>query len=199
MFYMLVSQEAIKGGNREIEEFLGYPSVSARIEEVQTQAADDAAAVAPPSLPQSGAPGSGPRPDPEADLAETTAGNDVVDETLTESDKAWEKLTWVDKKHWDDVILRNINTHVRFVVEGRTQAGTEHAIKACTLANIKADAAGTVLFHYDVKKAGESMNRPEYRHPPHRQEVYNKLIRGVLAGRSTAEKGAHLSGVLASF
>jgi len=37
-----------------------------------------------------------------------------------------------------------------------------------------------------VKTAGESNTRPDLRYPPHNDAAYNKVVRGVLAGRAAA-------------
>ena len=163
---------------------------------MEKQAADDSAATPPASLTSPPAQGTNPPAETppgseagSASAASATAGAPEADSAVN----AWAKLDDKDQKHWQDVITRNISSHVRFIVEGRTQQGTAHAIANCTLANLRSDTAGTILFHYDVKKAGESASRPEFKHPPHKQELYAKLVRGVLTGRSTAEKGAHLA------
>jgi len=79
-------------------------------------------------------------PMPQATSAPAASADTLQDEDPMSN------LTVDDQKHWNDVIKRNIKTHVRFFVERRTQAGVEAAVRDCPLANLSADAAGTVIF-----------------------------------------------------
>ena len=204
---MLHTQEAIKNRQVDAESFWEYPSVVSRREEVENQAKDDDAAKKPvPAIvneaPADSAPAgeadssssAAPLPPaataPPAVSAPAASANDGIATTAD----PWSDMPASEKKHWEEVIKRNINTHVKFFIEGRTVQGMTAAVKDCALANLSADAAGTVIFWYDVKTAGECNTRPDIRHPSHDDAAYNKVVRGVLAGRAAeqSEKTAAL-------
>ena len=78
------------------------------------------------------------------------------------------------------------------IVEKKSAAELENAIRDSTLATIKGDPTGLVVFHFDVKQSGEPLTRPELRTAPLRDANYHRLVRTVLNARAPAGATAGL-------
>ena len=88
--------------------------------------------------------------------------------------------------HWEKVIKKQIHTYVDIIVEKKSAAELENAIRDSTLATIKGDPTGLVLFYFDVKQSGEPLTRPELRIAPLRDANYHRMVRTVLSARAPA-------------
>ena len=71
-----------------------------------------------------------------------------------------------DQDHWEKFIKKHVHTYVDIIVEKKSAAELENAIRDSTLATIKGDPTGLVLFYFDVKQSGEPVTRPELRVAP---------------------------------
>ena len=62
-------------------------------------------------------------------------------------------------------MLKTIRAHIRLIPEGKSQAELEQALKDTGYATLKGDPTGQVLLHFDIKKFGEPLTRPDFRIP----------------------------------
>eukprot|EP00959_Pyramimonas_sp_CCMP1952_P243696 5093885-Pyramimonas_sp.AAC.1 len=88
-----------------------------------------------------------------------------------------------EQVQWDKVIDKQIRTYIQLVEDQKTQRELESKMRENSLAHIRGDPTGLVLYHYDVKLSGESDSRPELRMPSLKGANY-RLVRGVLSART---------------
>ncbi|CAK0810639.1 unnamed protein product [Prorocentrum cordatum] len=106
--------------------------------------------------------------------------------TETPESEGFHSMEQKDQEYWEKIIKKHVHTHVDIIVEKQTAAELENAIRGSTLAGIRGDPIGLVLFHFDVKQSGEPLIRPELRVAPLRDANYHRLARTVLNARAPA-------------
>ena len=161
-------RDAIKS-KATVVDILAYESVKREIDEIATTLAQERSAAAAArgevTTPATPAPSTG--------------------ETIqTPESKGFHTMDLHDQTHWEKVIKKLIHTYVDIIVEKKSAAELEVAIRESTLANIKGDPTGLVLFYFDVKQSGEALTRPELRVTPLRDGIYHRLVRTVLVART---------------
>ena len=166
-------RDAVKS-KAKVPDILEYESVKREMDEITTTLAQErsAAAVARGETPSDGTP---------ATPAPSTG-------TTTESpeSKGFHSMDLQDQEYWEKVIKKQIHTYVDIIVEKKTAAELENALRDSTLASIRGDPTGLVLFHFDVKQSGEPLTRPELRIAPLRDAHYHRMVRTVLNARAPA-------------
>ncbi|CAK0824600.1 unnamed protein product [Prorocentrum cordatum] len=165
-------RDAVKS-KAKVADILEHESVKREIDEIAATLAQTRAAAA-------AARGETPAVDP-ATPAPTTGTT-----TATPESKGFHSMEQQDQEHWEKIIKKHVHTHVDIIVEKKTAAGLENAIRDSTLAGIRGDPTGLVLFHFDVKQSGEPLPRPELRVAPLRDANYHRLVRTVLNARAPA-------------
>ena len=165
-------RDAIKCKGK-IADILDYESVKREIDEVSTTLAEErsAAAAARGETPSTANGTHVPAPSATAETPET---------------KGFHTMEEQDQDHWEKVIKKQIHTYVDIIVEKKSAAELENAIRDSTLATIKGDPTGLVLFYFDVKQSGEPLTRPELRIAPLRDANYHRMVRTVLSARAPA-------------
>ena len=157
----------------KVADILEYESVKREIDEIATTLAQERSAAA-------AARGETPAVDP-ATSAPTTGPTAETPES-----KGFHSMEQVDQEYWEKAIKKHIRTYVDIIVEKKTAAELENALRDSTLAGIKGDPTGLVLFHFDVKQSGEPLTRPELRVAPLRDANYHRMVRTVLSARAPA-------------
>jgi hypothetical protein len=88
-----------------------------------------------------------------------------------------------DQTHWDHYVDKQFRTYVELIPESKSALELEHAIRESTLANLRGDPTGLVLYYFDVKMTGEPATRPEVRIAPFRDAMYHRMVRAVVSAR----------------
>lgn len=162
----------------KIEDFLDYESVRAALDHVKDLLTQERSAAATAATAEEGGAGEG---SPKGGTAASAGTADAPPPTT-----GFASMCNQDQNHWDQYIRKQLRTYVHIIPETKSMAELEHAIRESTLANIRGDPTGLVLYYYDVKMHGEPATRPELRIAPFRDAIYHKLVRAVLSGRCPA-------------
>ena len=174
-------RDAIKS-KLTVTDFLDYPSIKSRFDDIlkvlreesvplTAAAATDAAVVGVTSSTNGGG--------QSASATTTTTTATAAENT------GFDSMSPEDKDKWEKYMLKIIRTHVRFISDDKKSAAAlEESIRACPLGTLKGDPTGLVLYHFDVKKYGESNTRPEIRIAPLRDALYHRLVTTVLKARA---------------
>lgn len=178
-------RDAVKS-KHEVDDFLGYSTIAAKLSELEKMARADKK----------------PKPAASADVAEEKAAAPAAESSEPAAASADQegngpestmgKLSDDDRQLWRQQMLKTIRTHVRFLAEPKTQADLEQQLRDCGYACLKGDPTGQVLLHFDLKKFGEPLTRPDLRTPTLRDGQYNKLVRAVLNARTGPDEPAAL-------
>lgn len=196
-------EDAIKSKLTALD-FLAYPSVKARMEEVAEAANDEHRSLL--VITKVGGDEAAGKMAADATTAATSAADPAAPTTTggaagsAESGSAgsadtakdtptafFDQLDEEEKLQWSSHMLKVIRTRVRFIADTfKTRAGLEDAIRQCPLAAMQGDPSGTVIFFYDIKKSGEPFTRPDLRQAPLREKEYTRLVRAVLEARNTS-------------
>ena len=175
-------RDAIKS-KLKIADFLGYESVKADMDEVLTQLKNEREA-------KKGAGTDSTTTASAGQTGTTTApagsAGSTGPESSTPATTGWESLQDTDKEYWDKHMDKQIRTYIQYITEKKSVTDLEVAIRESSLAMMRGDPTGLVLYHYDVKLAGEPQTRPELRISPLRDASYHRLVRAVLNARSPA-------------
>ena len=175
-----------------VNDVLDYPSVKERLDtviEATTAERDIAAAAAAADTAAgataaggagigaganagAGAPGTGPSGQGPAAAPEATTG--------------FASLGGTDKAYWEKCINKHIHTYIKFVPDQRTHAPLVSALQECPAMSLQGDMAGLVVYHFDVKKFGEPLTRPDLRITPLQDKSYHRFVRAVLQARNDA-------------
>ena len=78
-----------------------------------------------------------------------------------------------------------ISRLVKLIPDNGTTNDLASKIKNCPLAMMRGDPSGLVMYLFDSKKFGESVQRPDIRPPPFREGLYNRLVQTVLQSRKS--------------
>jgi hypothetical protein len=160
----------------KMTDFLDYESVRFALDHVKdllTQERSLAAAAAVAATAPEGGPGG------TAAAAPAGAAPAVASPTTT----GFASMSIPDQNHWDQYIEKQLHTYVHLIAENKSTTELEHAIRESTLANIRGDPTGLVLYYFDVKLHGEPATRPELRVAPFRDSLYHRLVRAVVSAR----------------
>jgi hypothetical protein len=76
-----------------------------------------------------------------------------------------------------------VRERVTLIVEPGSESGLAKSLADVKAVNFTPPTHSSVLIIYDVKQAGESMSRPQYRMPPLRKAHARKLLGAVLTVR----------------
>jgi hypothetical protein len=81
-----------------------------------------------------------------------------------------------------------VRERVTLIIEPSSESGLAHALNEVGAAKFIPPNHNCVLIMYDIKQAGESMSRPQYRMPPFRKAHVRKLIGAVMQVRGKKQK-----------
>ena len=178
-------RDAVKS-KHEVDDFLGYSTVATKLSELEKLARAE----------KKPKPAASAAPAEESEEAAAPAAESSVPAAASAQDSGPEstmgKLSEDDQQLWRQQMLKTIRTHVRFLAEPKTQADLEQQLRDCGYACLKGDPTGQVLLHFDLKKFGEPLTRPDLRTPTLREPQYNKLVRAVLNARAGSDEAATL-------
>lgn len=173
----------------EVLDLLDYPSVAERVKEIRDAIVAETAPAAgsePPSTvtckDQSTENTSGDSSAPAA-----TAGASA---TADKQAKGFDMLSEEDQAYWMKHIKKTVNTYVARIADTGSSSELQAKITACPLAMMRGDPSGLVVFHFDVKKFGESTTRPDLRVTPLRDQLYGRLVSSVLSARRSDDISA---------
>ena len=175
-------RDALKS-KHEYSDFLDYPSVKKRVEAIE-------AALRKEISPTDGEGVAASASAAGATSETQTAG--VGESSAASNPEVDSKLTQVEQEQWRQIMLRNLRTQVRFVSDNKSASELERLLRDCPFAMLKGDPTGLVLFHFDVKKYGESNTRPDLRVTPLRDAPCSRLVKTVLQARQSEGKAATL-------
>ncbi len=99
-----------------------------------------------------------------------------------------DKLGEEERATWTAAAQRLVRQYIRIVVYPQTEKQLVTEIQNSELGRMIGDLTGTVLIHYDVKMAGESVTAPRLRTAPFQEKVYEKFVAAVLEGRDQGGK-----------
>ena len=180
----------------EIVDFMAtYPMVTDRVKEITdaiaAEKAESAGTQPPPPVntggDASGAGGSQPPTTTPTNATAAPAGSHPT--VLTPPTTGFDSLSELDQGTWLKTMNKAIHSTLKFVVDDGTTQDLIMAIHASPLAMSSGDPLGLVLYHFDVKKAGESTTRPDLRIPPVR-DTYNRLVKTILEARASIPGGS---------
>ena len=80
-----------------------------------------------------------------------------------------------DQDFWERFILKQISCFIKIIVNRTTRNLLVAAIKEVGLNDIVGDMMGLVMYYFDSKNFGESLQRPDLRYPPLREKEYFRL------------------------
>ncbi|CAK0845984.1 unnamed protein product [Prorocentrum cordatum] len=166
-------RDAVKS-KENVADILEYESVKREIDEIAATLAQERSAAA-------AARGETPAVGP-ATPAPTTGT------TETPESKGFHSMEQQDQESCENIIKKHVHTHVDIIVEKKTAAELENAIRDSTLAGIRGDPTGRALFHFGAKQSGEPITRLELRVAPLRDANYHRLVRAVLNARAPDKK-----------
>lgn len=179
----------------DVADFLDYPSVKDRIDAVvdatkaerdNVAAATAASAADPTTDGASAAGGDGAGATAGAgDRGATPSAEQTPSAAEPEVTTGFASLSESDQLYWNKYINKHINTYVKLVPDQKTQALLVSALKECPSISLQGDMAGLVVYHFDVKKFGEPLTRPDLRVTPLQDKNYHRLVRAVLQARHT--------------
>ena len=169
----------------EFSDVVEYPSVKERMDEIndkivlerEAAAPTAASAAATEAVPQTTYFG-----ESAGSEAASAAGAPPLPPKPSEV-KGFEQLSEDDRQHWTKHINKAIRSTVKLIADDGTAASLAEKVAGCDLAMARGDATGMVLFHFDVKKYGESNTRPDIRISPMRDQPYQRLVSTVLQAR----------------
>jgi hypothetical protein len=98
------------------------------------------------------------------------------------------KLEEDERATWTAAAQRLVRQYVRIIVYPQTEKQLVSEIQNSELGRMTGDLTGTVLIHYDVKLAGESVTAPRLRTSPFQEKTYEKFVAAVLEGRDQGGK-----------
>jgi hypothetical protein len=113
-----------------------------------------------------------------------SSGADVNETVRTKIDKLGEE----ERATWTAAAQRLVRQYIRIIVYPQTEKQLVTEIQNSDLGRMVGDLTGTVLIHYDVKMAGESVTAPRLRTAPFQEKVYEKYVQAVLEGRDQGLK-----------
>ena len=97
----------------------------------------------------------------------------------------FQKLEPDEQCHWNKVIMKLIRTHVRWIADTGSVTQLEESFRASPIGLMQGnESIGLFGFHFDVKKFGEPMTRPDLRTAPLRDGAYARLAKAVLSARN---------------
>lgn len=95
---------------------------------------------------------------------------------------SFKQLSETEQETWTKHMQKMLSGTIRLLVDDGTTAQLKTAIQSTPLAMTRGDPTGLILFHYDIKKHGESTTRPDLRVSPIR-ECYSRLVKAILDAR----------------
>lgn len=135
----------------QVEDFMAYPSIAQEVKEVEKLARQEAEPEKQPSAASA--------------AADNAEGFDDVDDGIQEEPAetagpdSSSGMPEEEKQQWRQHMLKLLRTHVRFVPDKKTEQELVTALKDCPFAVLRGDPTGTVLFHFDAKRFGESSTK----------------------------------------
>ena len=164
-----------------VEDFMDYPSVSAKFKAITDAIAaernvTEAPVPGPANPSESGDTASGAASKPTAPVVSVII---TADSAAT----GFESLSEEDKRLWTKHIKKTINSTIKLIVDDDTTKILIERVRASPLAMANGDMTGFVIFHFDQKKFGESTTRPDVRIPPLRDN-YNRLVKTIMEARN---------------
>ena len=79
--------------------------------------------------------------------------------------------------------MKTINSNIKLIADDGTTGKLIANIRASPLDMATGDATGLVIYHFDIKKFGEPLTKPDVRITPIR-ENYTRLVKAVLEARN---------------
>jgi hypothetical protein len=170
-----------KRSGLEVVDFLNYTSCQERLDEIKA-----AIAAEKPTTPSMNAaagsnPGNGPPPGENGAVAPVVGGNAAAESNTDKT--GFNSLSIVQQDFFDKIITKLINSGIKLIPDdGSTQKLIQN-IRACPLAMSGGESTGLVILHFDIKKFGEPLTRPDVRITPIRDN-YTRLVKTVLEARN---------------
>ena len=166
----------------EVVDVLQYSSIAERIKEIRD-------AIAAETTPDPTGPKSNGN-QPSSAVADNTVINDGQSSTVgdggTKDHHGFDSLSECDQAYWTKCMTKLISTYIKLIADTGSTTELMLKIQNSPLAMMRGDPSGLILYHFDVKKFGESTTRPDLRITPLRDNLYHRLVRVVLSARSGA-------------
>ena len=177
-------RDAIKS-KLEVEDFLAYPSIKPEMDKIADLIRTELQPEPAPQPGQSGDTGNGSSPPNGEHTGDGGAGSSEAPAQSSHAASAtgWDSLSAGDQAHWDRFILRQISLYAKIIDDKATRELLVDAIREVGLNDIVGDMMGLVLYYFDSKNFGESLQRPDLRYPPLREKDYFRLVKAVLEAR----------------
>ena len=102
----------------------------------------------------------------------------------------FDSLSDEDQSYWLGVMKKVIARHVKLIPDTGSTNELAAKITNCPMAMMRGDPSGLILYLFDLKKYGESLQRPEIRLPAFREAQYSRLVQTVLQSRNKTSADA---------
>ncbi len=163
----------------EFTDFLAYQSVEERITEIKEAIATEKGIPLPNlSIPSAGAGGT------QSANGVQNEGVPLPEDVTNVPHEGFDNLDKDAQDEWSKYMRKTIRTQIKLIADTGSQRDLMKQIEESPLAMMRGDPTGLVMFHYDVKKHGESQTRPDLRVTPMRDPVYTRLVSSVLLARN---------------
>ena len=184
-------RDCIKTGSQTVD-LLDYQSINERVKEIQDEISKEIA-----DAPAAGSSGTLPSavttpPTLQGTGDATACPSGQVSGTAVQ--EGFDCLEADDQTFWLKSMKKLINTYSARIPDSGSTGDLTSKIQACPMAMMRGDPTGLVLYHFDVKKYGESITRPDLRITPLRDAPYVRLVTTVLQARAVSADAATASG-----
>ena len=183
-------RDAVKS-KHEAGDFLAYATVKKRLSDVEDALRSEAKPAGAPAGVVSTATGAATSLVSAAEGSANTAKAASASEgggSDAQHDRLYNSLSADEQEMWRQHMLKTIRTHCRFVVDNSSAADLEKNLRDCPYAMLRGDPTGLVLIHFDVKKYGEPLTRPDLRIATLRDSLYTKVVKAVLNSRRASSE-----------